>query len=313
MTPVDFDDHLNWFHDHAVTGKTNGAVRFAVDLLDAGNSQTRIISDVLAASQRQVGTQWQRNEISVAEEHLATGVTESALYAISSGKVIDPALGSVVVARAEGDWHSLKGHMFSEQLRAEGLDVTFLGASTPSGEVARFIQRRRPDAVLVTCNLPVFFPGVVSLANVAHESAIPVLVGGRAVVDAPDRARRLGSDAIASNVTDVLSTLARWRVLRCGEPRAHLSTNTSPISSHRARPSPMRRSRGCRSAIRPSRVTPRSNATRPSSTFATSSSSWPPLSTSMRSRSSPTSWRGSTNYFTPAAYRGRISHSHSRQ
>jgi len=211
MSEIPLDDDLNQFHEHAKTGQTNEAVRFAVDLLDSGTSQASIISNVLAASQREVGDEWQRDEISVADEHVATGITESALYALSSKIPSDPALGSVVVASAEGDWHSLAGHMFSEQLRSAGLAVTFLGASTPSDEVARFIQRRRPDALIVTCNLPIFFSGVVSLTNVAHKMGIPVLVGGRSVAYAPERASRLGSDAFTTDLAHVLSTLARWR------------------------------------------------------------------------------------------------------
>ncbi|MBW4077952.1 MAG: hypothetical protein HIU84_05470 [Acidobacteria bacterium] len=211
MNAVDFDDRLSWFHERALDGKTNEAVRFAVDLLASGHSQARIICDVFATSQRQVGDEWQRNEISVADEHVATGVTESALYAVSSDQQGEPTLGSVVVACAEGDWHSMAGHMFSEQLRSVGLAVTFLGASTPSDDVARFIQRRRPDALIVTCSLPIFFSGVVSIANVAHALGIPVLVGGRAFEGAPERAHRLGSDAVAGDLADVLSRLAHWR------------------------------------------------------------------------------------------------------
>ncbi|MBW4030475.1 MAG: hypothetical protein HIU57_07330 [Acidobacteria bacterium] len=211
MSTVDFNDHENWFYERAINGKTNEAVRFAVDLLDSGTSHARIVSDVFATSQRHVGDRWQRNEISVADEHVATGVTESALYAVSSNQQSEPPLGNVVVACAEGDWHSIAGHMFSEQLRGAGLAVTFLGASTPSDEVARYIQRRRPDALIVTCNLAIFFSGVVSLANVAHALGIPVLVGGRAVKGAPERARRLGSDAAPADLADVLSTLAQWR------------------------------------------------------------------------------------------------------
>lgn len=211
MSPNTLNDQMDQFHERALTGRTSEAVRFAVDLLDSGAPQERIITDVLARSQREVGDQWQRDEISVADEHVATGVTETALYALSPSRPDEPNLGRVVVACAEGDWHSIASHMFSEQLRAAGVTVSFLGASTPSGEVARFIERYRPDALIVTCNLPIFFSGVVSLANVAHDVGVPLLVGGRAVANSPQRASRLGSNAVAKDLNDVLATLARWR------------------------------------------------------------------------------------------------------
>lgn len=226
MTPRHLASEMTFYHERAIAGRTDEAVRFAIDLLNQGTSADRIITGILAPSQRQIGDEWQRNEASVADEHVATGVTESALYAMSSALALGSVEGWVIVACAEGDWHSIAAHMFSEQLRSVGVDVMFLGASTPSMDVARLMQRQRPDALIVTCNLPIFFSGVVSLANVAHDLAVPVLIGGRAVADDQNRSLRLGADGTVADAVGVVDLLVSWRASPPTVRREHVVLDT---------------------------------------------------------------------------------------
>ncbi len=114
-----------------------------------------------------------------------------------------------MVACAEGDWHSLPSQMFAEILRSHGYRVTFLGASTPVEHLARLLTRDRPDALIVSCNLPLFFGGVARLADAAHRTGVPVIAGGRALTS-ESRALRLGADAWASDLSGALGTLRDW-------------------------------------------------------------------------------------------------------
>ena len=57
-----------------------------------------------------------------------------------------------------------------EMFRVEGIDVSYLGASTPADALAQFLRRHRPDALVLSCSLPLFFGGVTRLADAAHAS-----------------------------------------------------------------------------------------------------------------------------------------------
>ncbi len=173
------------FMELSLSGATQDAVKFALSMLDVGTREEEIIVDVLAVSQRRVGERWHKNDLSVADEHLATGVAEATLCALASDTPPPTGHGSVVVACAEGDWHSIAAHMISEQLRAEGIRVIFLGASTPADSVARMLGQYRPNALAVSCNLALFFGGITRLADAAHVHGVPVLAGGRALQSAP--------------------------------------------------------------------------------------------------------------------------------
>lgn len=205
------EDRVDTFLHLALAGEPRAATQFGLDLIDAGVPEANVIGDVLARSQREVGDRWQRNELSVADEHLASGVTESTLSAFSSIPAEATEGYSVLVACSEGDWHSIAAHMIAQQLRSKGFAVTYLGASTPAEDVSRFLERRRLNALVVSCNLPIFFSGVTSLVNAAHRHGVPVLVGGRAFDGDALRASILGADAYATNVAEAVTVLRAWR------------------------------------------------------------------------------------------------------
>lgn len=211
---ADPSDLIGAYLDHALGGEARQAVELTLGLLDAGVPGETVIAELLATAQQQVGERWHQNELTVADEHLATGAAQSSVHALA-GAATDPrGPGRVLVACAEGDWHSLAAHMFSEQLRARDVAVSFLGASTPAEHVARFIQRTRPDALAISCNLPLFYAGLSRLADVAHGHGVPVLAGGRALRGEPERARLVGADAWADSIDDALPILGAWRECR---------------------------------------------------------------------------------------------------
>jgi len=202
---------IDEFLDCALVGEARQATKMALELLDWGVPEDLIITDLLASAQRQVGERWHRNELSVAEEHLATGAAESALHALADATAAPSTGATVVVACAEGDWHSVPAHMFAEQLRARGAAVVFLGASTPAEHVATFLQRHRPDVLAVSCHIPLYYTGVTRLVDAAHAVGIPVIAGGRAFHDCPERAGRLGADGWAGDVAEAAAVMAGWR------------------------------------------------------------------------------------------------------
>ncbi len=208
MSTVATDGEVTGFLDRAILGDRSGAVRRVLDLVDVGVPAASIIQDVLTPAQHEVGERWQRREWSTADEHLVTGVTHAALEALSTTLPVDTQ-GLVLTVCAEGDWHGLPTQLFAESLRTRGQGVVFLGASVPADDVATSIDRHRPDAVTLTCNLATAYLGASRVIDAAHGRGTPVIAGGRALTAA--RSRRLGADAWAPDVDAALAVLTDWR------------------------------------------------------------------------------------------------------
>ena len=204
-------DYLQTYLRDAVLGDRRAAVRLTLDLLDRRVSREQIVVDLLAAAQREVGQRWYCNELTPADEHLASGVTAAALDTLMSETSQPPGGSLTVVTCAEGDFHSLAAQMFGELLREHGVGVTVLGASTPAEVVAEFLVRSDADSLAISCSVPIFFPGTVRLVDAAHRQGIPVIAGGPAFGHGPRRAERLGADAWALTAADAAAILLGWR------------------------------------------------------------------------------------------------------
>jgi diguanylate cyclase (GGDEF)-like protein len=204
-------DYLQTYLDDAVAGNRHAAVRLTLDLLDRRVPREQIVVDLLAAAQRTVGERWYRNEITPADEHLASGVTAAALDTLMAEMSQSAGDIRTVITCAEGDFHSLAAQMFGESLREHGIGVTVLGASAPADVVAEFLARSGADSLAISCSIPIFFPGTVRMIDAAHRQGIPVIVGGRAFGTNPSRAERLGADAWAVTATDATAVLLSWK------------------------------------------------------------------------------------------------------
>ena len=169
------------------------AAQLAVRQLEAGHRPDQVIRDLLAAAQQQVGERWQRAEWTVADEHQATAVTDAALHQLMAAAAPQPSgRGRLAVVCAEGDWHTLPSRMAAELLRLDGWDVTFIGRTQPTPDLLRWLGIAQLDGVVVTCSLPTFAPGVLSVAAAAAELGVPAVAGGRGMGPDGRRAAALG-------------------------------------------------------------------------------------------------------------------------
>jgi methanogenic corrinoid protein MtbC1 len=187
----------------------------AVELVRTAARQAGLAGAVtlLAQVQRTVGDLWQQNELTVADEHAATAITDLALAAacLEDQRRRHAPEGSVaVVACAEEEWHVMPARMFAEQLRAVGWDVVFLGGSTPAEHLRRFVAAEQPAAVAVSCTVPIHLHGARRAISASHAAGVPALAGGAAFGAAPDRAAAIGADAWAATVDGAVATLSGW-------------------------------------------------------------------------------------------------------
>jgi methanogenic corrinoid protein MtbC1 len=189
------------------------ARRLASASLDEGMDVEGLIEDVLAPAQREVGRRWYANEWTVADEHAASAITDAVL-AEASLRTASPstAEGRLVSCGVEGEWHTLPVRMLTDQLVANGHDVTFLGPSLSSAQLIRSLREITPVAVLASCTVPLHLAGARRTIEAAHQAGVPVIIGGLALGADGSRAAALGADAwapSAQHATDVLATWAR--------------------------------------------------------------------------------------------------------
>jgi MerR family transcriptional regulator, light-induced transcriptional regulator len=96
-------------------------------------SLTETLLDVFAPALVAVGECWRAGEVTIAQEHLATGIVRSALQKLLSDQRPE-VRGTAVLACAPGERHEVGLLMLAVLLRADGWQVAYLGADTPLGD-----------------------------------------------------------------------------------------------------------------------------------------------------------------------------------
>jgi methanogenic corrinoid protein MtbC1 len=211
IPPASLDDPD--FADHFLRlvgdGDEYGAVEAVTDLLDAGVAPQRIMIDLIARTQARVGELWAANEWSVAREHAATAISERALAAVAAQISVRPSRGRITVACVDGEWHALPVRILAETLRLDGWRVDFLGASVPGPHLVTHLHQTGPDAVALSCMLPIRLPRAHAAVAACRSAGIPVIAGGRGFGPDGRYARRLGADAWAPGAEEAVARLAR--------------------------------------------------------------------------------------------------------
>jgi len=110
-----------------------------VDQALALNQLEDALTDVLAPVLAGVGERWEAGEISVAQEHLASGVVRSHLERLLADSRA-AIRGTAVLACAPGERHELGLLMLAVLLRADGWQVAYLGADTPVGDAVALAE-----------------------------------------------------------------------------------------------------------------------------------------------------------------------------
>jgi hypothetical protein len=144
---------------------------------------------------------------SVADEHAATAVAEQALNVLCPPKAADPAAHRVVLACAEGEWHTMPTRCAGELARFSNVNIVQLGGSIPADHLSRHLMARPPAALALSVTMPTNLISATRSIMAARSQGLPVVVGGAAWGEGQQRARRLGADLHLEDPRDLSQVL----------------------------------------------------------------------------------------------------------
>ena len=195
---------LDEYTDAALRGDRAGAAELATDYAGRDESCLRVVTQLLAPSQRDVGERWMRGECTVAEEHSATFVTESVLSSLAVGLVAPEHAGTMVMVCAEGELHSLPTRMATELMITNGWRVIHLGSSMPVGKLRYYLAEVDADVVGVSVTMATNLTGAARTVRAARQAGYSVICGGQAFDSSGSRARSIGAHGQPGDMTQPL-------------------------------------------------------------------------------------------------------------
>ena len=99
------------------SGQRQAALNIVEEALRAGHSHLDIYVDVFADSLHRVGKLWEQNKISVAQEHIATSITQYAIAAIYPRLVpVSIQRGRMIVTGVSGELHQIGANLVADAM-----------------------------------------------------------------------------------------------------------------------------------------------------------------------------------------------------
>jgi MerR family transcriptional regulator, light-induced transcriptional regulator len=188
-----------------------GTAQQAFDRLLGSFTVETVLRDVVVPYLHELGMRWERGEISVAQEHFASGILRGRLLGLARGwgQGTGP---TAVLACPPGERHDMGLMIFGIALHGEGWRIAFLGADTPAESIADATARLRPALVVLSASSRERFDafGVSlgdALRSVPDRRRPRVVIGG---AGADERAAAvIGAEVIGADPVSAAAELAR--------------------------------------------------------------------------------------------------------
>jgi DNA-binding transcriptional MerR regulator/methylmalonyl-CoA mutase cobalamin-binding subunit len=208
-----------------------GEILAAIDALDAAEAERLLGIQLAALGPRrftravvlplleEVGSRWERRELCMASEHLASAVVRSLLGSLLRRRASGAPTPALLFTTLPGDRHELAVLVAAVNAADLGANAVYLGPDLPPGEIALAAERVRAAAVVAGVSR---FDGAAVRAHSLRElrrvlpRSVAVWVGGAGLegFDLP-----AGVEPLAS--LDALEQRVAAHVLRPASPLSH--------------------------------------------------------------------------------------------
>ncbi|GGC81825.1 cobalamin-binding protein [Thalassobacillus devorans] len=176
--------HYEKFAEYLLQGKEGEAVKL-VDKLLTEHPRLYLFEDIITPAMYYIGVLWEKNEISVADEHLATAGCDFVISRLDAG-VYENNFKSekrkkIILLGAEEEQHYLGLKMVAGFYREKGWRVRYLGPNLPLDHALSQIKDWQPDVIGLSAALSYRLPVVKQMTEAFSQlSWSPgIIIGGR--------------------------------------------------------------------------------------------------------------------------------------
>jgi MerR family transcriptional regulator, light-induced transcriptional regulator len=188
------------FETALLCGRQDDALKILHGCLDDGRGLVGFERSVIQPSLSSIGEKWQLNQVTVAQEHMASAIVQSVM---TIGLLRSPpplATGKrVMLACVAGNHHSIGLRMVCDAFQLSGWDVQYLGANVPTPSLIKQVHEWRPDLVGLSVSFPqqlrVAREIISQLVEQLGDGRPAVIIGGLAINRFENLAERVGADA----------------------------------------------------------------------------------------------------------------------
>ena len=212
----DWKDLQNVFLDKLIQGDHRELLKISKERVKDINDLRDFYLGLIQPVMYKIGIKWQRGDITVSEEHLATSVVGRLMAALYPVLITNEYNYDkrVIVTSSPNEFHELGGRMLSDLLESEGWDVSYLGANNPPEEVIKTMEKIDPFAICISVTMPFNISKATDLiTEIKNNEKLKnkkILVGGIAFNRNKNAWKKTGADDFSDNAASAVELLESW-------------------------------------------------------------------------------------------------------
>jgi DNA-binding transcriptional MerR regulator len=172
-------------------------------------SPEQVALQIILPTLRDLGEQWQRNEIAVEQEHTASQIVRqkvsALLQALPTLSVMSPRL---VAACAPEEQHEIGLLIFTWLARRQGWQVNYLGQRTPLINLEHQAQLFKPHALVMSVTTVMGLAGLIPWLSESNRPRANVMFGGYVLGQSPALQTHLPGTYLGDDLLQVIPQLA---------------------------------------------------------------------------------------------------------
>jgi len=170
--------------DSLLKGDKKQCTQIVSDLINNNVPLKDIYIQLFQRSMYRIGQLWEKERCSVADEHIATKITESLIETTTSHYLNGHIAGKLaIITCIDKEFHELGARMVAGFFEVNGWETLYLGSNTPQYSLIDLIKERKPDLVGISNN---FYINVIRLQKLIEQIRevdpnLKIIVGGQAL------------------------------------------------------------------------------------------------------------------------------------
>jgi methanogenic corrinoid protein MtbC1 len=165
-------------------GDKNQCLNIVKSLIEQNVNIKEIYMELFQRSMYRIGQLWEKERCSIADEHVATRITEGMIEYVAGNFSHSNKNGKLaLITCIDKEYHELGARMVAGFLEVSGWKTIFIGANIPQEEIITLIREKHPDLVGISSS---FYINIRRLINLLEEikAEFPsqeIIVGGQSL------------------------------------------------------------------------------------------------------------------------------------
>lgn len=174
------------FLNTLLEGNKQDAINIVSHLLEKKVDLKDIFINLFQRAMYRIGSMWETEKCSVADEHIATKITEGLIELVVHHNNGKPKNGKVaIISCIDKEFHELGAHIVAGYLEVNQWTVYFVGSNTPQEDLLKLISEKKPDLLGISNNFYIHFLRFTKLINSVNQNfpKLKIIVGGQALAE----------------------------------------------------------------------------------------------------------------------------------